>query len=118
MRLHEPVEFPLKSADRVRRQVYRAADGIMMIPGQAKAFKLFERDRRSDVKWKPTRHCTKASYERVRKALRGTHLIENAFWGKTIFDVQKQVISYLCICVRICLYLLIHLLIWWLYLLI
>ena len=49
-RLHEPVEFPLKSAERVRRQVYRAADCIMMIPGQAKATKLFERDRRSDVK--------------------------------------------------------------------
>jgi len=110
-RLHEPVEFPLKSAERVRRQVYRAADGMMMIPGQAKAAKLFERDRRSDVKWKPTRHCTKAGYERARKALRGTHLMENAFWGKTGFDVQLQVMSstklltsYLYISVHICIY--------------
>ena len=83
--------------------------GIMMIPGQAKAAKLFERDRRSDVKWKPTRHCIKASYERSRKAVRGTHLMENAFWGKTGFDVQLQVMSstklhiyaYLCISVYI-----------------
>jgi hypothetical protein len=109
LQLHEPVEFPLKSAERVRRQVYKAADGVMMIPGQAKAAKLFERDRRSDVKWKPTRHCNKAGYERVRKALRGTHLMENAFLGKTGFDVQLQVISsikvhiyaYLCISVYI-----------------
>ena len=74
--------FPLRKASDEQQAVYAAATG------------LFERDRRKDVLWKPTRACSKAEYERQRKNLGGKHLMENAFWGRNHFDVQLQV----CIC--------------------
>ena len=40
--------------------------------------------------WHPTDHCTKARYKRARKAIGGVHLMENAFWLVSGFDVQRQ----------------------------
>ena len=71
--------FPLRNASDEQQAVYAAATG------------LFERDRRKDVIWKPTRTCSKAAYERQRTKLGGKHLMENAFWGRNHFDVQLQV---------------------------
>lgn len=81
--------FPLKRASHERQAVYRVADG-----GGSISSKLFERDRRADVAWKKTRLCNTYRYEQARKAVGGKHLLENAFWGKKHFDVQRQV----CIC--------------------
>ena len=93
--------FPLRNASAEQQAVYAAATG------------LFERDRRKDVKWKPTRACSQAEYERQRVKLGGKHLMENAFWGRNHFDVQLQVCIrtylYVSVCimyvyVRICTY--------------
>ena len=93
--------FPLRKASDEQQAVYAAANG------------LFDRDRRKDVAWKPTRACTKAEYERQRANLNGKHLMENAFWGRNHFDVQLQVrirtyisvfICILFVFVRICTY--------------
>ena len=81
-RLNSHVRYPLRNASDERRAVHAAAVG------------LFDRDRRRDVAWKPTRACSNAAYERKRYQLHGKHLMENAFWERDNFDVQLQV----CIC--------------------
>jgi hypothetical protein len=100
--------FPLKKAEMVQNMVMLAAKG-MYPPGEngERLPKLFDRDRRNPMVWKPTRECTKARYERVRKALGGTHIMPNAFWAKTLFDVQRlvRICTYLYESVRICTYL-------------
>ena len=92
--------FPLKNADMVHNVVCGAAKGRFPDSGP----KLFDRDHRNPMVWKPTRDCTKARYERVRKAIGGTHIMPNAFWGITLFDVQRQVRirTYTYVYVRIC----------------
>jgi hypothetical protein len=82
--------YPLRSASDARNKVYRLADR-----GQEDldSGKLFERDRRKDVAWKPTRRCTQTRYESARKLNGGKHLLENAFWRRRYFDVQLQVHS-------------------------
>ena len=80
--------YPLRKASRVCKTVHRAADGRMT------GRKLFERKKDGDVNWKHTPACSQAAYWNARKAMGGYHLVENAFWGKSLFDVQLQV----CIC--------------------
>ena len=79
--------YPLRKASRVRKNVYRAADGRMTAGGA----KLFERKRDGDVNWKHTDACSRNAYRNSRKAIGGYHLVENAFWGKSLFDVFLQV---------------------------
>jgi len=85
-RLSDIAEFPLNDAAKTRRAVLRAADGHLT--GGAR---LFQRDRRTDIAWKPTSGCKVNVYERTRKQLRGTHIMENAFWRIALFDVHLQV---------------------------
>jgi predicted phosphohydrolase len=67
----------------VEAKVLRAADGLN--PGTKPLF------HRNGSFWKPTSHCSKAAYERGRKALNGTHIMHNALWGVRGFDVQQSV---------------------------
>jgi hypothetical protein len=82
-RLHEPLNHPPKHAHSVEAKVLRAADGLN--PGTKPLF------HRNGSFWKPTSHCSKAAYERGRKALNGTHIMHNALWGVRGFDVQQSV---------------------------
>ena len=82
-KLHEPAEFPPKYASSQERKVNRAADGLL----NDKAGCLF---RRQGSVWSPFSD-NKAAYERQRKALNGTHIMHNAWWGVNAFDVQQMV---------------------------
>ena len=88
-RLHEPVDHPLKSAAQQEAKVLRVADGL-----NTTGTRLF---RRNGSDWTATDQCTSAAYERERNALNGTHIMHNAMWGITGFDVQ-QCVSERCIC--------------------
>ena len=85
-RLDQPVEFPPKNASAQERKVNRAADGLL----NDKAGCLF---RRQGSVWTPFSD-NKAAYERQRKALNGTHIMHNAWWGVNAFDVQQMVWNY------------------------
>jgi hypothetical protein len=85
-KLHEPAEFPPKNASSQERKVNRAADGLL----NDKAGCLF---RRQGCVWIPLSD-NKAAYERQRKALNGTHIMHNAWWGVNAFDVQQMVWNY------------------------
>ena len=89
-RLNEPVIHPPKYAYAQELKVKRAADGITMDAGGKR---LFDRD---GHEWTPTDECSQALYERQRAALNGTHVMHNALWGITGFDVQQ--------CVSVCMY--------------
>ena len=85
-RLDQPAEFPPKNASAQERKVNRAADGLL----NDKAGCLF---RRQGSVWTPLSD-NKAAYERQRKALNGTHIMHNAWWGVNAFDVQQMVWNY------------------------
>jgi len=91
-KLHEPAEFPPKYAYMQETKVNRTADGLL----NDKAGCLF---RRQGSVWTPISD-NKAAYERQRKALNGTHIMPNAWWGVKAFDVQQMV--------RHCIYIYIH----------
>ena len=82
--LHLPVQHAPKYAYAQELKVLRAADGTL----NDKAGRLFNRQC-SD--WKPTDGCSKAAYERQRKALNGTHVMPNRLWRIKGFDVQRMV---------------------------
>ena len=42
------------------------------------------------VRWVPTRHCTPALYEKVRRQLGGIHLVNNSQWGLLYYDYLVQ----------------------------
>jgi hypothetical protein len=96
-RLHEPAVHPPKYAYAQELKVLRAADGLLTVEKHPK--RLFNRNGRV---WKPTDACTQALYERQRQALNGTHVMQNALWGITGFDVQQCVSMSVCVC--ICMY--------------
>ena len=110
-KLHECVEHSPKYAYSQELKVLAAANGRL----DRAAGPLFNRN---GFEWTPT--CTKAAYERQRKALNGTHIMPNALWGVRAFDVQQMVCIcmymhvYACICmylnvyVCICMYLLVY----------
>jgi hypothetical protein len=86
--LHLPVQHAPKYAHAQEVKVLRAADGTL----NDKAGRLFNRQ---GSNWKPTDGCTKAAYERQRKALNGTHVMPNRLWGIKGLDVQHMV----CMCI-------------------
>ena len=96
-RLHEPAVHPPKYAYAQELKVLRAADGLLTVEKHPK--RLFNRNGRV---WTPTAACTQALYERQRQALNGTHVMQNALWGITGFDVQQCVSMSVCVC--ICMY--------------
>jgi hypothetical protein len=81
---------------------HRAADSKLRADGKA----LFERNREHYVAWKATRICSRTAYETTRKLIGGYHLLENAFWGKCLSDVQLQVCIDVYLYVFICIQLL------------
>ena len=90
-KLDEPAEFAPKYAYSQESKVNRAADGLL----NDKAGCLF---RRQGFVWTPFSD-NKAAYERQRKALNGTHIMPNAWWGVKAFDVQQMVGIYTYTCV-------------------
>jgi hypothetical protein len=96
-KLHEPAAHPPKYGRAQELKVLRAADGLLTVEKHPK--RLFTRNGRV---WKPTAECTQALYERQREALNGTHIMQNALWGITGFDVQQCVSLSVCVC--ICMY--------------
>ena len=60
----------------------------LRVPGPKVPIQLFEL---KEGKWCATAACTQAVYSRVRTALRGVHLMENAFWEVYGLDIQLQV---------------------------
>ena len=95
-KLNEPVVCPPKYAHAQEVKVLRAADGLFPEMGGKKLF-----DRNGSV-WTPTAECSQALYERQRAALHGTHIMHNALWGITGFDVQQCVSMSVCVCM--CMY--------------
>jgi hypothetical protein len=97
--LHLPVQHAPKYAYAQELKVLRAADGTL----NDKAGRLFNRQG-SD--WKPTDGCSKAAYERQRKALNGTHVMPNRLWRIKGFDVQRMVCMsmYITVYAHICRY--------------
>ena len=89
-KLHEPVEHNPKYAYSQELKVLAAADGKL----DRRAGPLFQRN---GSVWTPT--CSKAAYERQRKALNGTHIMANALSGVRAFDVQ-QCVS-ICMCMHV-----------------
>ena len=93
VRLHLPAGgsvlstgYPLKHGSEVQAEVYKAADGVF-----SKGIPLFNRMGPGPV-WRPTTQCSKALYESTRKdKLNGTHIMDNAFWNRSGFDVQTMV---------------------------
>jgi hypothetical protein len=86
-KLHETNDHNPKYAYAQQRKVLAAADGKL----DRAAGPLFHRN---GSVWTP--QCSKAAYEKQRKALSGTHIMPNALWGVRAFDVQQ--------CVSICMY--------------
>ena len=76
--------YPLKVASKVQESVYKAADGEFCPNKQP----LFDRTGPGPL-WRPT--CSQAAYERTRTVLNGTHVMPNAFWNRSGFDVQQMV---------------------------
>ena len=88
--LHLPGRYGRKSASKVKEMVYKAADGVF-----SKGVPLMNR---SGPVWRPTAPINKAQYEKTRKNyLNGTHIINNAFWNVSGFDVQSMVPPVYCL---------------------
>ena len=96
-KLNDPAAHPPKYAYAQELKVLRAADGLLTMEKHPK--RPFNRNGRV---WTPTAACTQALYERQRGALNGTHIMQNALWGITGFDVQQCVSMSVCVC--ICMY--------------
>ena len=47
--------------------------------------------------WRATVHCSKSAYERARTNTSGVHIMPNAFWNLSGFDVQQMVTYSICI---------------------
>jgi hypothetical protein len=97
--MNESVIHTPKYAYAQELKVLRAADGILTVEKHPKP--LFNRSGRV---WTPTTACTQALYERQRESLNGTHVMQNALWGITGFDVQQCVSMFVCVCT--CMYVL------------
>jgi hypothetical protein len=98
-RLHEPfTKFARRSAKEEEKKVRDAFKGIF--PGQRGVldrhpplFKLGTCPSSGRPRWMPTKHCSNAIYEKVRKQL-GLHLVENGLWRANYFDHLHQVLPF------------------------
>jgi hypothetical protein len=83
--------YQLKTASKVQAEVYRAAHGFYSNRALFFDWGSIWRAACGPYNWRPTAACQKAVQGRTQASLCRTHIVPNAFWNVSGFDLQQMV---------------------------